>query len=102
MKVLAIDGGGIRGLTRRALGKAWRKVRREQVIQRNWEAQFLPQQGRARLADNLLSPGLRLHNVIAPNIVQRLFDDFYANPQRESGYAVSMLLTFAAWLERYG
>jgi asparagine synthase (glutamine-hydrolysing) len=89
-------------LPKRALKKAWRKLTRQQVIERNWEVQFLCEEGRQGLNRWLLQPGLRLHEFVSRHELQTLIQDFYENPIGAQGYTVSMLLTFSAWLERYG
>ena len=89
-------------LPKRAFKKAWRILTRKQNIERNWEVQFLSDQGRRGLDHWLLRPGLRLHEFVPPSIVRRLLEDFYTAPLRDKrGYTVSMLLTFSASLERY-
>ncbi|MFQ5568388.1 MAG: asparagine synthase-related protein, partial [Rhodothermales bacterium] len=89
-------------LPKRALKKAWRLLVRRRVVQRNWEVQFLNEQGRQGLEHWLVRPGLRLHDLVQPPATQRLLDDFYNEPGAANGYTVSMLLTFSAWLEQYG
>jgi asparagine synthase (glutamine-hydrolysing) len=89
-------------LPRRALNKLGRLLRREQVIERNWELQFLKPRGRQGLQDWLLTPGLKLHNFVSLANLTAFLRDFYAAPDAANGYAASMLLTFSAWLEKYG
>jgi hypothetical protein len=90
-------------LPKRALKKAWRILTHQQVVQRNWEVQFLSPVGRQGLERWLLRPGLRLHEFVAPAALQALVQTFYDQPlDPQRGYTVSMLLTFSAWLERYG
>lgn len=90
-------------LPRRALKKAWRVITRQKVIERNWEVQFLCQVGRRGLQEWLLRPGLRLHAFVSPGALSELLDEFYRAPLTPGrGYAIAMLLTFSAWLERYG
>ncbi len=86
-------------LPKRALKKAWRMIRQEQVIERNWELQFLGPEGECGLYHWLLQPGLRLHEFVPPAAIQELLQSFYGAPQPDLGYTVSMLLTFSAWLE---
>ncbi len=86
-------------LPKRALKKAWRMIRQEQVIERNWEVQFLCPEGKSGLQRWLLQPGLRLHEFVSPIAIQELLQGFFAAPQPDTGYTVSMLLTFSAWLE---
>lgn len=82
--------------------RAWRKlvraVKKEKLIMRNWEVQFLQTEGREEFKQWLLRPGLRLHDIVAPQAVAELLAAFWADPDPHS-YAVSMLLTFSAWLE---
>lgn len=89
-------------LPKRALKKAWRLLTNQKVIQRNWEVQFLNPQGRAGLQRWLLQDGLKLHDLLRVADVRALLEDLYREPTAGRGYAVSMLLTFSAWLEHYG
>jgi hypothetical protein len=90
-------------LPKRAWKKAWRLLSGREVLQRNWELQFLNERGRAGLKHWLLRSGLRLHEFVPREKVQTLLDSFYATPvERGRGYTVSMLLSFSAWLERFG
>jgi hypothetical protein len=92
--------------------RAWRKARRilsgrEGIarnfpITRNWEVQFFQENGRQQLYNALLAPAGRLHEFIPAPAVRELLDSFYQQPNGQIGYTVSMLFTFAAWLERYG
>ena len=70
------------------------------MIERNWEVQLLGDAGRRLLDARLLRPGLRLHDLIDVSEVRTLLDDFHRQPTPASGYTVSMLLTFAVFLER--
>ena len=86
--------------------RAWKKFRRivrgEKVIQRNWEVQFLSsEREKQQLKDHLLSPGLRLHHYVERNVIETLLHRFLTMPAPDGaiGYTVSMLLSFAAWLE---
>jgi hypothetical protein len=89
-------------LPKRALKKAWRAVRKHKVLERNWEVQFLCPQGRAGLEQWLLRSGLRLHEFVSPAQIRILIDSLHSSPGAAEGYTVSMLLTFSAWLEKYG
>ena len=78
-------------------------IRRQRVIERNWEIQFLSENGRLSLNNWLLEPGLKIHEFVAPENLGSLIDNFYTDPWRgKRGYTLSMLLTFSAWLEQYG
>jgi hypothetical protein len=91
-------------LPKRAFKKVGRVVsRRQQQRQRNWEVQFLSESGRRELTRGLLDSKLKLHEFVPAREVQTLLENFYAEPfKQKRGYTVSMLLTFSAWLERYG
>ncbi len=86
---------------KRALKKIWRLVSGTKVYQRNWEVQFLGAQQRKHLEEYLNQSRLLQHQFISPQRVSELLNEFYQRPDPGNGYAVSMLLTFAAWLESY-
>lgn len=89
-------------LPSRAVKKMLRSLA-PRVPQRNWEVQFLGAGGRRRLVEPLLSPTSRLAEFVAPRDVRSLLERFFEAPEEEGrGYTVSMLLTFAAWMEAYG
>ncbi|HEX4440102.1 MAG TPA: hypothetical protein VH854_08525 [Thermoanaerobaculia bacterium] len=87
----------------RAARKAARLLRREPAaLERNWEVQYSGP-GRARLDQWLVRPGLRIHELVAPDRIRELLAAFDAAPlENGRGYTVSMLLTLSAWLERNG
>lgn len=89
-------------LPERAFRKSLRILRRHRPIQRNWEVQFLSPQGRNLLEGVLLKSNHPLHDWFQPRDVRSLIDAFYAQPDAANGYTVSILLTFAAWLEAIG
>ncbi|MCC7450187.1 MAG: hypothetical protein IT324_22405 [Anaerolineae bacterium] len=87
------------GLPRRAIRKTERALKHIRPVQRNWEVQFLSPAGRMGLQEWLLRSDLALHNYVEPAAIASLLENFYAQPDAANGYTVSMLLTFAAWLE---
>ena len=89
-------------LPKRILKKGWRLARRERVVERNWEVQFLGASGPFGLERWLTEGDLRLHEFIAPRALAGLLDDFYRQPSPALAYPLGMLLTFSAWLEMYG
>ena len=89
-------------LPKRIAKKARRMLTQQKVLQRNWEVQFLSPSGYGHLRSHLLRSGLHLHEFIAPQTIKKLLETFYAQPNGANGYTVSMLLTFATWLERHG
>lgn len=86
--------------------RAWRKLRRavtgEKPIQRNWEVQFFSPGQYERVEAILLRRGAPLHDFVSPAKVRGLLETFRAAPDGANGYTVSMLLTFAVWLEKFG
>jgi hypothetical protein len=83
----------------RKIGRAL--TRGSRVPERNWEVQFSGA-GRQTLRALLLARGSRIHELAAPAAIERLLDEFEADPLVPGrGYTVSMLLTFARWLELY-
>jgi asparagine synthase (glutamine-hydrolysing) len=89
-------------LPKRILKRLGRMLGGKKVLERNWEVQFLSGQGRSGLENWLLKSGLRLHEFLPPAQIKMLLEDFYRSPNASNGYTVSMLLTFSAWLEKYG
>lgn len=87
-------------LPKRLFKKAWRMVR--PPVQRNWERQFMNPEGRRGLERRLLRGGRPVHDFISHAEISRLVEEFYDHPSPSRGYAVSMLLTFSAWLENFG
>lgn len=85
--------------------RAWRKLRRtvrgEKAIQRNWEVQFFSVGGWEQLEGWLLRKGLVLHELVTSAKIRDLLEEFRRSPDGANGYAVSMLLTFSVWLERW-
>ncbi len=86
----------------RAIKKLMRKFANQPIIQRNWEVQLLNSAGRRGLDEYLLAPGLRVHDLVSRARLGSYLDAFYSHPTASNGYAISMLLTFSAWLETYG
>jgi hypothetical protein len=89
-------------LPQRAINKVLRAIRRERVVERNWEVQFLSPNGRESLRRALLRHDAKVNEFVSPAAMKGLLESFFANPyEANRGYTVSMLLTFASWLERY-
>lgn len=90
-------------LPKRILKKAGRMISRRPVFQRNWEVQFLSESGRKSLRQYLCNgPGFKVEQFVSARKIDTLLNEFFASPSPETGYPVSMLLTFAAWLENHG
>ncbi len=89
-------------LPRRVLRMAQRMISRRPVFQRNWEVQFLTERGRKGLRQYLCNgPGFRVEQFVSGQKIDNLLNNFFSSPSPENGYATSMLLTFAAWLENH-
>ena len=87
-------------MARRVARKAHTKLSGRQIIERNWEVQFLWDGGRANLNRRLLQPGRRLHDHVDIEAVRRLLNEFYHDPwAQKRSYAVSLLLTLSTWLD---
>ena len=101
------DGGlAPRHLAGRAWGKARRTLAGRRVLERNWEVQFLGDDGRAGLEEWLLRPGRRLHEYVSVTAIRDLLAAFARDPwggrrgaAPKPAYAVSLLLTLSAWLD---
>lgn len=88
-------------LPRRAVKKLGRALSSEPVLQRNWEVQFFAGSGREKLSEAIARQGLKAGEFFAPEAMEALLDHFYSAPSAKDAYALSMLLTFSSWLERY-
>jgi hypothetical protein len=89
-------------LPKRAFRKMQRVLLRKKQIQRNWEAQFLNEQGRLALKQFLCgAAGTRIDEFFSSKSVENLLEELFNSPTPENGYAASILLTFAAWLGKH-
>jgi asparagine synthetase B (glutamine-hydrolysing) len=85
-------------LPKRVLKKMRRVIKRQKHIERNWEAQFLNKKGHDSLKQFLCRNGSKIEEFFPSAKIETLVDELYVSPTPENGYAVSMLLTFAAWI----
>ena len=98
------DGGfAPLALAGRAARKAERRLTGRRVIERNWEVQFLGNEGRAALRDWLLRPGRRLHDAVPVAAVRDLLEAFERDPwgprpgaPPQPASPVALLLTLSA------
>ena len=88
-----------RNIAYRAVKKFQRGLSKQPAIQRNWEVFYLNPQGKKHLQDKLLH-NTKLHDMVSAEKIQQLIEAFYRNPTAANGYAISMLLTFAVFLEK--
>lgn len=87
---------------KRLLKKFYRAVSGDGAIQRNWELQFFGPGQWERLERLLLWDRRTVHELVARTSIRGLLDRFSAERSPVDAYTVSMLLTFAAWLEGPG
>lgn len=88
-------------LPRRAWKKVERMLRPELRLQRNWEVQFCGPDQWTRWEEWLLRRGAAIHEFVPPEKVRELAQVFRARPDGANGYTVSILVTVAAWLEKF-
>jgi asparagine synthase (glutamine-hydrolysing) len=79
----------------RAVHKIKRLVKGEPVT-RNWELFYLNEEGRKKLEITLRSPALKA--LVSQKDIETLLAGFYERPTAAKGYAISMLHTFAQFL----
>lgn len=91
-------------LPQKILKKIFRLLNRKKTIERNWQRQFLyNDQARVNLERCLLDRDLKIHQFVSPDKIRPLIEDLFSTYcSKDTGYAVSMLLTFSEWLKRYG
>ncbi|MCB0698570.1 MAG: hypothetical protein H6551_09640 [Chitinophagales bacterium] len=88
-----------RNLAYRAAKKLQRTVSSEKTIQRNWEVFFMTLHGRQQIETHLLN-NRTLNEIVPVQKTEELINDFYRKPTAAGGYTISMLLTFALFLEK--
>lgn len=88
-----------RNLAYRAVKKVRRTLSKEKTIQRNWEIFYLNPAGKQKLEEHLLGNEL-LNEIVSRSKIKELLDDLHHNPNAANGYTVSMLLTFATFLNK--
>lgn len=89
-------------LPKRIFRKLSRMVTGDGAVQRNWEVQFFSPGQWERLECRLLWERSALHDLVSRSAIRGLLDRFHAERSPVDGYTVSMLLTFAAWLDKFG
>lgn len=87
-----------RSIIYRVVNKTKRIVTGRNPTIRNWEVFYMNANGKAELEKILLNNAI-LSNYVAEDKVRNLIDDLYAHPSAANGYTVSMLLTFAIFLD---
>lgn len=87
-----------RNLVYRIYKKLGRTLKGERPIQRSWEIFYLNTSGRQKLEEVFMTPAF--NSVIPDKYCKELLDNFYQNPSAGNGYAISMLHTFARFIEQ--
>lgn len=87
-----------RNLFYRAYHKVKRNITSGKFITRNWELFYLNEEGRQQLEKALLGND-KLTEIVGRDKVKGFINEFYNNPTRDNGYTMSMLHTFARFVE---
>lgn len=88
-----------RNVAYRAVKKLQRTITKTQPVQRNWEVFYLSPNGKRNLEQRLLGNKM-LNEIVPDHKIKALLDDLYNHPTAANGYTVSMLLTFAVFLDK--
>lgn len=87
-----------RNLIYRAFNKVKRTITPGQFISRNWELFYLNKEGREQIEKALLD-NQQLVAIVGCQKIEGFINEFYNNPTRDNGYTMSMLHTFARFVE---
>lgn len=82
-------------LARRAVAKGWRLARREQVVERNWEVQYLVGEGPARLR-GLIERRVGVLADLPDDARARLVDDLLSAPHPATAQGFDALATLSS------
>jgi hypothetical protein len=88
-----------RNVAYRAVKKIQRTITKTKPVQRNWEVFYLNAKGKSNLEQRLLGNQL-LNEIVVEHKIKALLDDLHNHPTAANGYTVSMLLTFAVFLDK--
>ncbi|MBS1772956.1 MAG: hypothetical protein JST82_08845 [Bacteroidetes bacterium] len=86
-----------RNILYRGFQKIKSTVAGNKPIRRNWELFYLNEQGKANLKEILVN-NPTLCDIVPKEKIKELLVDFYDNPSPANGYTISMLHTFAQFL----
>lgn len=87
-----------RSLIYRAYNKIKRTITPGQFISRNWELFYLNKEGREQIEKALLD-NQQLVAIVCRQKLEDFINEFYSNPTRDNGFTMSMLHTFARFVE---
>lgn len=82
-------------LGRRAMTKGLRTLRSEQVIERNWEVQYLSADGPERVRDLVRRAAAAATADVSSAELQRFMSDFRKSPDSSRGYVLDALVTLS-------
>lgn len=85
-----------RHIVYRSVNKLKRVLSGKPHISRNWEVCYLNENGKQNLHDSLNTPAIK--SIVPADDLRKMLDDFYKNPNATNGYAISMLHTFAQFV----
>lgn len=78
------------------VGHKIQRIIKGEPVTRNWELFYLDEEGKRNLELILSTPSLR--NFVSQKDIEELLTDFYKKPTAATGYTISMLHTFAQFL----
>ncbi len=88
-----------RNVAYRAVKKLQRTITKTKPVQRNWEVFYLNPNGKRNLEQRLLGNKM-LNEIVPEDKIKGLLGDLHTRPTAANGYTVSMLLTFAVFLDK--
>lgn len=88
-----------RNLVYRGVSKVKRTLNSNPTIQRSWELFYLNPEGKKNLEQILLNNNL-FSEIVSEEKIKELLYTLHNKPDAANGYSVSMLLTFALFLEK--
>lgn len=95
---LFTNPAGLSARLQRTAAKIARRWHARPEVDRNWEVQFAG--AYFDRLQSVLESSPSLNHLVAREPLRRLLREFRSTRDRERGYAVSMLLTMSAWLDR--
>jgi asparagine synthase (glutamine-hydrolysing) len=84
----------------RIINKLKRTFSSNKLVVRNWELFYLNSEGKSMLKKNIVDNKV-LYRYIPKNVLEQFYHQFYAKPNAENGYTMSMLHTFSLFLSKY-
>jgi len=88
-----------RNIAYRTVKKVQAMATKQKTLQRNWEVFYMNADGKRNLEKHLLG-NKPLSDIVPQQKVKQLLEELYRHPTAANGYTVSMLLTFATFLDK--